>query len=95
MFMLMLRFAVVPLASSQRATATLGLGATASLGFGASLEPSAVAAESQVGASLLAEAQEGTLGGDPTPTMDLLAGLHDAAQVPPLCPNCTSTLRWS
>ena len=75
---------MMPLALSQQATATLGLGATASLGFGASLEPSAAAAgmESQVGASLLAEKQDGSLGGEVTATMDILAGLDTAAQVP-------------
>ena len=71
------------LACYQQATATLGLGATASLGIGASLEASATAAgmESQVGASLLAEKQDGSLGGEATATMDILAGLHTAAQV--------------
>ncbi len=71
------------LALTQQATATLGLGATASLGFGASLEAGAAAAgmESQVGASLLAEKQDGSLGGEVTATMDILAGLDTAAQV--------------
>ena len=72
-----------PLTSTQQATATLGLGATASLGIGASLEPGASAAgmESQVGASLLVEKQDGSLGGEVTATMDILAGLDTAAQV--------------
>jgi len=74
---------MMPLAFTQQATATLGLGATASLGIGASLEASAAAAgmESQVGASLLAEKQDGSLGGEVTATMDILAGLDTAAQV--------------
>ena len=76
---------------SQQATATLGVGATASLGLGASLEPSAAAVESEVGASLLANAQGGTLR-EPTATMDLLAGLHNAAKVPIIC---ACTFHWT